>query len=131
VLKKRGDESRRELSFRHAGISLRVQEGVDVTQKEEDVDDDDDDDDDLSLSEWVRKVNCGVLGQYDCDAYATINDDIVTAETQTDEETVREMGSKDEKKAEEPEEEDKEKEEEEKVELSIPTLSEAVEAIRP
>jgi hypothetical protein len=38
------------------------------------------------------------------------------------------MGSKDEKEAEEPEEEDKEEEEE--VELSIPTLSEALEAIR-
>jgi hypothetical protein len=50
------------------------------------------------LSEWVRKVDCGVLGQYDYDAYAAIDGDIVTAETQTDEEIVREMGSKDEKK---------------------------------
>jgi hypothetical protein len=110
--------------FRHAGISSGVQEGVDVTDKEDDVDDDDH----LPLSEWVRKTDCGVLGQYDYDAYATIDDDIFTAETQTDEEIVREMGSKDEKEAEEPEEEDKE-EEEKKGELSIPTLSEALEAI--
>jgi hypothetical protein len=77
----------------------------------------------------VRKIDCGVLGQYDYDAYATIDDDIVMAEAQTDEEIVREMGSKDEKEA-ELEEEDKEEEEEEKVELSIPTLSEALEAIK-
>jgi hypothetical protein len=122
VLKKRGDEARRKTirnCFRHTGISSRVQEGVDVTEKEDDVDDDDDDD--LPLSEWMRKVYCGVLGQYGYDAYATIDDGIITAETQTDEEIVREMGSKDEKEAEEPEEEDKE-EEKEKVELSIPTL---------
>jgi hypothetical protein len=31
--------------FRHAGISSGEQEGVDVTEKEDDVDDDDDDDD--------------------------------------------------------------------------------------
>jgi hypothetical protein len=76
----------------------------------------------------VRKVDCGVLGQYDYDAYANMDDDIVTAETQTDEEIVREMKSKDGKEAEEPEEEDKE-EEEEVVELSVPTLSEALEGI--
>jgi hypothetical protein len=42
-----------------------------------------------------------------------IDDDIVTADTHTDEEIVREMRSKDGKEAEEPEEE-------ERVELSIP-----------
>jgi hypothetical protein len=82
--------------------------GVDVTEKEDDVDVDDDDD--LALAEWVRKVDCGVLGQYDYDAYVTIDDDIVTAETQTDEEIVREMRSKNEEEAEEPEEEDEEEE---------------------
>jgi transposase len=59
--------------FRHAGISSRVQEGVDVTEKEVDVDDDDD----LPLSEWVRKIDCGVLGQYDYDAYATIDETLL------------------------------------------------------
>jgi hypothetical protein len=114
--------------YRLAGISSRVKEGVDVTEVEDNVDDDDDD---LPLSEWVRKVDCGVLGQYDYDAYATIDDDdIVMAEAQTDEEIVREMRSKDGKEAEEPEEEDKEEEEEEKLELSVPTLSEALEVIR-
>jgi hypothetical protein len=39
------------------------------------------------------------------------DDDIVTAETHTDEEIVREMGSKDGKETEEPEEEDKKEEE--------------------
>jgi hypothetical protein len=97
--------------FRHAGISPGVQEGVDATEKEDDVDDDDDDDD-LPLSEWVRKIDCGVLGQYDYDAYATIYDDIVTAETQTDEEIVTEMRSKDGKEAEEPEEDEEDEEEE-------------------
>jgi hypothetical protein len=60
-------------------------------------------------------------GTDDYDAYSTIDDDIVTAERQTDEEIVREMGIKDEKEAEEPEEEAREEEEEEKVELSIST----------
>jgi hypothetical protein len=48
-------------------------------------------------------------------------DDIVMAETHTDEEIAREMKRKDRKEAEELEEDDK-KEEEEKVELSIPTF---------
>jgi hypothetical protein len=56
-------------------------------------------------------------------------DDIVMADIETYEETVREMKIKDGKEAEEPEEEDKEEEKVEKVELSIPTLSEALEAI--
>jgi hypothetical protein len=37
---------------------------------------------------------CGALGQYVYDAYANIDDDVVTAKTQIDEEIVREMKSK-------------------------------------
>jgi hypothetical protein len=46
----------------------------------------------------VRKFGCGILGQYNYDAYITIHEDILTAKTQTEKETVREMGSKDGKK---------------------------------
>jgi hypothetical protein len=70
----------------------------------DDDDDDDDDDGELLLSQWVQKVDCGILGRYDYDAYAARESDIVTAETQTDKETVRDMRSKDGKEVEELEE---------------------------
>jgi hypothetical protein len=60
-------------------ISTGVQEGVDVTEKE----DIDYDDDHLPLSDWVQKVGCGILGHYDYTVYATIDSNIVMAETQT------------------------------------------------
>jgi hypothetical protein len=72
----------------------------------------------------VQKIGCGILGQCDCDAYATIDDDIVMAEIQTDQEIAREMRSNDRKDAEEPDY--KGKEEEGKVEVSFSTLSEAL-----
>jgi hypothetical protein len=61
--------------FRHAGI-LSAQ-GVNVTENEDDVEVEvataaaaAADDDDLPLSEWVRKIDCDVLGHYDYDKYA-------------------------------------------------------------
>jgi hypothetical protein len=39
--------------FCHAGISSKVQECTDITEKE----------DDQPLSKWVQKADCGILGQ--------------------------------------------------------------------
>ena len=78
--------------------------------------------DDLPLTEWLRKVNCDELGQYDYEAYATIDDDIVTTEAQTDDDIVSEVKK-------DTEEEDEEGGEE-CSEVSIPTVSDALEAIR-
>jgi hypothetical protein len=118
--------------FRHAGI-LSAQ-GVKVTENEDDVEVEAAtaaaaDDDDLPLSEWVRKIYCDVLGHYEYDAYATIDNDIVTTKARTDEDIVREVRHKNGKLDPEQEEEDKEEEEEE-VEVPTPRVSEALEAIR-
>jgi hypothetical protein len=67
------------------------------------------------------------LGQYDYDAYATIDEDIVTTEAQTDDDIVSEV-KKD--RAEEDIEEEDEEGGEECSEVSIPTVSNALEAIR-
>jgi hypothetical protein len=121
--------------FRHAGI-LSAQ-GVNVTENEDDVEVEAAtaaaaaDDDDLPLSEWVRKIDCDVLGHYNYDKYATIDDGIVTTEAQTDEDIVREVRNKNGKLDPEQEEEDKDEEvEEEKAEVPAPSVSEALEAIR-
>jgi hypothetical protein len=107
--------------FHHAGI-LSAQ-GVNVTENEDDFEVETvtaaaaDDDDYLPLFEWVRKNGCDVLGRREYDAYATIDDDIVTTEAQTDE--VRHKNGK----LDPEQEEDKEEEEEEqKAEVPIPTL---------
>jgi hypothetical protein len=50
-------------------------------------DDDDDDDSDLPLPEWVREVDRDILASYNLDA----DNDIVTAETQTEEDTAMEV----------------------------------------
>jgi hypothetical protein len=76
----------------------------------------DGDEEDLPLSKWVWKVGCGILGQYDCDAYEAPDDDI-TYKTQTDKEIVREMRSESGKKAEELAERDGEEKEEENFEV--------------
>jgi hypothetical protein len=52
------------------GNFIRVQDGADITKKEDDINDDDD----LLLSKWMWKVDCGVLRQYDYNVYATIQD---------------------------------------------------------
>ena len=80
-----------------------------------------------NLTEWLRKVNCDELGQYDYEAYAKIDDDIVTTEVQTDDDIVSEV-KKD--RAEEDTEEEDEEGGEECSEVSIPTVSDALEAIR-
>jgi hypothetical protein len=117
--------------FRHAGI-LSAQ-GVNVNENEDDVEVEAATaaaDDDLPLSKWVRKIDCDVLGHYDYDKYATIDDDIVTTEEQTDEDIVREVRNKNGKLDPEQEEEDKEEEEEEeKAEVPAPSVSETLEAI--
>jgi hypothetical protein len=119
---------------RHAGI-LSAQ-GVNVTGNEDDVEVEaaaaaaDDDDDDLPLSEWARKIDCDVLRHYGYDACATIDDDVVTTEAQTDENIVREVRHKNGKLDTEEEEGDKEEEEEEKAEVPTPSVSEAFETIR-
>ncbi|XP_023721482.1 tigger transposable element-derived protein 4-like [Cryptotermes secundus] len=102
--------------FRHAGI-LSTQ-GLNGTENEDDTNNDDD----LPLTEWLRKVNCDELGQYDYEAYATIDDNIVTTEAQTDDDIVSEVKK-------DTEEEDEEGGEE-CSEVSIPTVSDALEAIR-
>jgi hypothetical protein len=56
----------------------------------------------------VRKIDCDVLGHYEYDAFATIDDDIVTTKAQTDKDTVREVRHKNGKLDPEQEEEDKE-----------------------
>jgi hypothetical protein len=61
----------------------------------------------------VRKIDFHVLGHYEYDAYATIDDDIVTTEAQTDKDIVREVRNKNGKLDPEKEEDDKEEEEEE------------------
>jgi hypothetical protein len=79
----------------------------------------------------VRKIDCDVLGHYDYNKYATIDDVIVTTEAQTDEAIVREVRNKNGKLDPEQEEEDKEeKGVEEKAEVPAPSVSEALEAIR-
>ncbi|KAJ8892787.1 hypothetical protein PR048_005368 [Dryococelus australis] len=71
--------------FQHAGILLT--QGLNGTENEGVTNNDDD----LPLTEWLRKVNCNGLGQYNYEAYATIYDDIVTMEAQTDDDFVSEV----------------------------------------
>jgi hypothetical protein len=112
-------------------------QGVNVTKNEDDVEVEAATaaaaaDDDLPLSEWVRKIDCDVLGHYDYDKYAKIDDDIVTTKAQTDKDIVREVRNKNGKLDPEQEEEDnEEEEEEEKAEVPAPSVSEALEATTP
>jgi hypothetical protein len=73
------------------------------------------------------------VGNYDCDACAII-DDIVTTKVQTDEEIVREIRNKNgepgPQEGEDKEEGAKREETEEKPEVPVPTMSEALEALR-
>jgi hypothetical protein len=71
----------------------------------------------------VCKVDHDILALYDLNAYVNIDDD-VTAETQTEEDIAMELKIK--KKKNELEEEDHNQE----TEVAVPTLSEALEAIR-
>jgi hypothetical protein len=100
-------------------------------------DNDDDDDDkvgDLPLSEWVGNIGCDVLGHYDYDTHAIIDDDTVTTQAQTDEDLVTEMRNKNRKLDLEgrggDKEEEVERQETEEKQVHIPTASEAIEAIR-
>jgi hypothetical protein len=86
--------------FRHMGI-LSAQ-GVNVTKNKDDVEVEAAtaaaDDDDLPYPSGCKKIDCDVLGHYDYDKYATIDDDIVTTEAQTDDDIVREVSKKKKKK---------------------------------
>ncbi|KAJ8889251.1 hypothetical protein PR048_008749 [Dryococelus australis] len=64
--------------FQHARI-LSTQE-LNGTENEDDTNNDDD----LPLTEWLQKVKCNELGQYNSEAYATIDDDVITTEGKTD-----------------------------------------------
>jgi hypothetical protein len=70
----------------------------------------------------VCKVDHDILASYNLDTYVSIDDDIVTAETQTEEDIAMEVKRKE---TNEPEEEDHDQE----TEVAVPTLSEALEAI--
>jgi hypothetical protein len=118
--------------FRHAGITTRGQEVAETTENGCNEENDaavaapaaDDDDDDLPLSEWVHKVDGDIRASYDLDAYVSIDDEVVTAKTQTEENIAMEVKRKETNEPEEEEDHDQE------IEVAIPTLSEAVEAIR-
>jgi hypothetical protein len=78
----------------------------------------------------MRKIDCDVLGHYEYDTYATIDDDIVTTEAQTDEDIVRVVRHKNEKLDPEQEEDKEVEEEEEKAEVPTPSVCESLEGIR-
>jgi hypothetical protein len=117
--------------FRHAGITTGGQEVAETTENGCDEENDAapapaaaaDDDGDLRLSERVRKVDRDILASCDLDAYVSIDDDVATAETQTEEGIAMEVKRKE---TNEPEEEDHDQE----IEVAVPTLSETLEAIR-
>jgi hypothetical protein len=67
----------------------------------------------------MRKIDVDVLGHYEYDAYATIDDDIVTTETQTDKDIVREVRHKNGKLDSEKEEEDEEEEEKQRCQVEM------------
>jgi hypothetical protein len=123
--------------FRHAEITTGGQEDIETAEngcnEENDAAaaaaspaaaDDDDDDDDLPLSERVGKVDRDTLASYDLDAYVSIDDDVVTAEIQTEEDIAVEVKRKETNEPEEKEDRDQE------TEVVVPTLSEALETIR-
>jgi hypothetical protein len=72
----------------------------------------------------VRKVDRDILASCDLDAYISIDDDVVTAETQTEEDIAMEVKRK---QTNEPEEEE---DHDQQTEVAVPNLSEAFEAIR-
>jgi hypothetical protein len=119
--------------FRHAEITTAGQEVAETAEtgcnEENDaavaapVTNDDDDDDDLRLYEWVRKVGRDILASYDLDAYVSIDDDVVMAEIQTEEDIAVEVKRKETNEPGEEEDHDQD------TEVAVPTLSEALEAI--
>jgi hypothetical protein len=71
----------------------------------------------------VHKVDRDILASYDLDGYVSIDDD-VTAEIQTEEDIAMEVKRKESNEPEEEEDHDQE------IDVAVPTLSEALEAIR-
>jgi hypothetical protein len=85
--------------FRHAGITTGGQEVAETTENGYSEENDAAvaavaDDDDLPLSEWVRKVDRDILASYDLDAFVSIDDDVVTSETQIEENIAMEVKRK-------------------------------------
>jgi hypothetical protein len=82
-----GNTDRTLQLFLHAGILSAY--GVTISENEDDIKVEAAtaaaDDDDLLLSQWVRKIDCDILGDFDYDMYA-ITDDTVKTKTQTDKE---------------------------------------------
>ena len=89
------------------------------------------DEDDLSLSEWVRRIVRVNFASCDLDGFSSVDDDILTTETLTAEDTVTEVknqlnSASDEKNL---QEEEKDSEEQE-IEVNVPTINKALQSIR-
>ncbi|PSN49856.1 hypothetical protein C0J52_14133 [Blattella germanica] len=106
--------------FRHAGISSTEERNAAETE-----DMFDDCEDNLPLSTFLRNINSEIPSDCDYDMYAII-DDLITTEVQTEDEIVSEVKNKGHSDHEEEEQDDKE----EKNKVPVPTVSDALEAIR-
>lgn len=108
--------------FRHAGISSTEERNAAETE-----DMFDDCEDNLPLSTFLRNINSEIPSDCDYDMYAIIDDDLITTEVQTEDEIVSEVKNKGHSDHEEEEEQD---DKEEKNKVPVPTVSDALEAIR-
>ena len=107
--------------FCHAGI---IQEEV-STEIECSVATTEEDEDDLSLSEWVRIIDGVNFASWDLDGFSSVDDNILTTETLTAEDIVTEVENEENSASDE-----RNLQEEEEIEVNVPTVNEALQAIR-
>ena len=88
------------------------------------------DEDDLPLSEWVRRFDSVNFASCDLDGFASVDDDILTTETLRAEDIVKEVKNQQNSAADEKNLQEEEDSEEQEIEVNVPTISEALQAIR-
>ena len=112
--------------FCHAGI---IQEEV-STEIECSIATAEEDEDDLPLSEWVRRIDSVNFSSYDLDGFSSVDDDTLTTETLTAEDIVTEVKNQQNSASDEKNLQEEEDSEEQEIEVNVPTINEALQAIR-
>ena len=88
------------------------------------------DENDLPLSEWVRRIDSVNFASCDLDGFTSVDDDILTTETLTAEDIVAEIKKSTNTASDEKNLQEEEDSEEQEIEVHVPTISKALQAIR-
>ena len=85
---------------------------------------------DLLLFEWVRRIDSVNFASCDLDGFSSVDDDILTTETLTAEDIVTEVKNQQNSASDEKNLQEEEDSGEQEIEVNVPTISEALQAIR-